>query len=189
MSETKSRTADIPSPPVGSTAERVRALASPVVEQEGYELIDVEFVTERGRAILRMYVDTVPPGDEHRGITVDDCSHISRIVSDLLDVEDDDEAAPRAALIGGNYNLEVSSPGLFRPLTKAAHFERVVGERIKVKTYQKIEERRVFTGVLVEFNGANGAQNGTLVVDVDGRQYSLPLADVAKANLEPELNF
>ena len=165
MSETKT---------AKTTAERAQALVAGVVEQEGYELIDVEFVTERGRAILRMYVDTVPPGDEQHGVTVDDCSHLSRIISDVLDVED---------AVTGNYNLEVSSPGLFRPLTKSAHFERVIGQRVRVKTYQKIEDRRVFTGELVEL------REGTLVVDVDGRAFELSLTDVAKANLEPDLNF
>ncbi len=160
--------------PVRSTAERARDLVATVVEQEGYELVDVEFVTEHGRAILRMFVDTVPPGDEQHGITVDDCSHLSRIISDLLDVED----AP-----GGQYNLEVSSPGLFRPLTKPAHYERVVGQRIRVKTYRKLEDRRVFTGTLVEINAE------TIVVEVDGQRFELSLADVAKANLQPELNF
>ena len=166
-----------------SIADRVRALVTPVVEREGYELVDVEFVVERGRPILRMYVDTVPPGDESRGVTVDDCSHVSRIVSDLLDVEE--ETAPIGGIggIGGKYNLEVSSPGLFRPLTKPAHFDRVIGQRVRVKTYDKIDERRVFTGTLV------GHQDGRVVVDVDGQQYELSLVDVAKANLEPELNF
>ena len=159
---------------MSETAERARTLVNAVVEREGYELIDVEFVTEQGRAILRMYVDTVPPGDEHRGVTVDDCSRLSRIISDVLDVED---------AVSGNYNLEVSSPGLFRPLTKPVHFERVTGQRIKVKTYQKIEDRRVFTGKLI------GLDAGTLTVEVDGQRYALALEDVAKANLEPELNF
>lgn len=165
MSETKT---------AKTTAERAHELVTGVVEQEGYELIDVEFVTERGRAILRMYVDTVPPGDETHGVTVDDCSHLSRIISDVLDVED---------AVNGNYHLEVSSPGLFRPLTKPAHFERVIGQRVRVKTYQKIEDRRVFTGELVEL------REGTLIVNVDGRAFELALADVAKANLEPDLNF
>ena len=157
-----------------STAERARDLVAAVVDQEGYELVDVEFVTEHGRPILRMYVDTVPPGDEDRGVTVDDCSHLSRIISDLLDVED---------AIGGNYNLEISSPGLFRPLTKPVHFERVVGQRVRVKTYEKRDNRRVFTGTLVASNA------GVIVVEVDGQPFELSLADVAKANLEPELNF
>ncbi|MEM7679233.1 MAG: ribosome maturation factor RimP [Myxococcota bacterium] len=157
-----------------STAERAQALVTGVVEREGYELVDVEFISERGRAILRMYVDTIPPGDEQRGITVDDCSHLSRIISDVLDVEE---------TIGGRYHLEVSSPGLFRPLTKPAHFERVVGQRIKIKTYAKIENRRVFTGTLTQF------AEGHLAIEVDGQPFSLALSDIAKANLEPELSF
>ncbi len=158
-----------------TTAERAKALVNAVVEREGYELVDVEFVTEMGRAILRMYVDTVPPGDEHHGVTVDDCSHLSRVISDVLDVED---------AVSGQYNLEISSPGLFRPLTKTPHFERVIGQRVKVKTYQKIDGRRVFTGELIGIS-----DDGVLTVEVDGHRYTMPVADVAKANLEPELKF
>ena len=173
MSETKGAGAK-------STEARVKDLVTMVIDREGYELVDVEFVTEHGRAILRMYVDTVPPGDETHGITVDDCSHLSRIVSDLLDVE---EAENSISGIGGKYNLEISSPGLFRPLTKPAHFDRVVGQRVRVKTYKKIDDRRVFTGLLVEH------ADGRVTIDVDGQNFSLDLVDVAKANLQPELNF
>jgi ribosome maturation factor RimP len=96
-------------------------------------------------------------------------------VSDVLDVED---------VVPGEYNLEVSSPGLFRPLTKAAHFERAVGERIKVKTYEKQDGRRVFTGIL------EARDEDRLVVRVDdGQTFEIPLGSVAKANLEPHLDL
>lgn len=155
-------------------ADRVRDLVERFVEREGYELIDVEFITERGRPILRMYIDTIPPGTAERGVTVEDCTHVSRVVGDMLDVED---AVP------GEYHLEVSSPGLYRPLTKPVHFDRAVGARIKVKTYEKLNDRRVFTGVLVKH------ESGRLVVDVDGQPQDLELSQVAKANLEPLLDF
>jgi ribosome maturation factor RimP len=153
--------------------ERVKTLVDPVVAREGYELIDVELGSDRGRSILRLYIDTI---DSERvgGVTVEDCSHVSRIVGDLLDVEE---------VVEGAFNLEVSSPGLFRPLTKPAHFDRAVGERVKVKTFEKHEDRRVFTGVL------RAHADGHLLMDVDGREYRLSLKDVAKANLEPALEF
>jgi ribosome maturation factor RimP len=152
--------------------DRVRSRIAPVVAREGYELLEVELISERGRAILRLYIDTVPPGTKERGVTVDDCSHVSRIVSDLLDVED---------IIDGQYHLEVSSPGLFRPLTKPEHFDRAIGAQVKVKTYEKIDGRRVFTGVL------KGCERGILKLEIDGREYAVDLDKVAKANLEPTL--
>lgn len=160
---------------MGSTntkAQAVRSLVEGVVSREGFELVDVELTSDRGRAILRLYIDTVPPGTKERGVTVEDCSNVSRVVSDLLDVED---------AIDGEYVLEVSSPGLFRPLTKAEHFDRSLGERVKVKTFDKIEGRRVFTGTLTKREGE------TITVKVDGIEFALDLSKVAKANLEPEL--
>lgn len=151
-------------------AAQVRDLVDGVIAREGFELVEVEHVVERGRPVLRLYIDTIPPGTKERGVTVDECQVVSRLVSDLLDVED---------VIGGTYALEVSSPGLFRPLTKPEHFDRVLGERVKVKTFEKIGDRKVFTGILTRREGQN------LVVQVDGVEHSLDLAQVAKANLEP----
>jgi ribosome maturation factor RimP len=153
--------------------ERVKSLAEPVVEREGYELIEVELGSDRGRSVLRLYIDTIDSKGAG-GVTVEDCSHVSRIVGDLLDVEE---------VVEGAFTLEVSSPGIFRPLTKPVHFDRAVGERVKVKTFEKHDERRVFTGVL------RAHADGQLVMDVDGREYRLSLKDVAKANLEPALEF
>ena len=157
-----------------ATAERVYELVEPVVAREGYEVLDVELVMERGRAILRLYIDTVPPSTPERGVSVEDCTHVSRVVGDLLDVED---------VVPGEYNLEVSSPGLFRPLTKPEHFARAMGERVRVKTYDKIHERRVFVGILTQHG------DGHLTVNVDGQPFEVPLDGVAKANLEPLLDF
>ncbi len=153
--------------------ERAKTLAEPVVEREGYELVDVELGTDHGRAILRLYIDALG-AEATSAVTVEDCSHVSRIVGDLLDVEE---------VMEGAFNLEVSSPGLFRPLTKPAHFDRAVGERVKVKTFEKHEDRRVFTGVL------RAHEDGHLVVDVGGREYRLSLKEIAKANLEPDLEI
>lgn len=154
--------------------DKIQALVEPVAAREGYELIDTEILSERGRTTIRLFIDTVPPGTEEKGVTVDDCAHISRIVGDLLEVED--------AMGGSEYHLEVSSPGLFRPLTKPAHFERAIGARIKVKTFEKRDNRRVYTGTLVRHEG------GQLTVEVDGAEFLIPMNDVAKANLEPLLD-
>lgn len=153
-----------------SRIEQVRAVLEPVVAREGFELVEVEHVVERGKMVLRLYIDTVPPGTKERGVTVDQCSVVSRLVSDVLDVED---------VIGGAYALEVSSPGIFRPLTKPEHFDRAVGERVRVKTFEKIGDRKVFTGILAGRDGQN------LQLRVDGVEHTLDLAQVAKANLEP----
>lgn len=156
------------------TEERVHALIDEVVAREGYELVDLEFVTERGRPILRAYIDTIPPSTPERGVGVEDCSHVSRVVGDIIDVED---------VVPGEYNLEVSSPGIFRPLTKPEHFERVLGQRVQVKTYDKHFERRVFVGTLIKH------AEGQITVEVDGQPYELALSGVAKANLEPLFDF
>lgn len=160
----------------GAQAKRVhvRERVEKVIAHEGYELVDVEFAPRPGGCTVRLFIDTVPPGTRERGITVDDCTHVSRIVADLLDAED---------LVQGQYDLEVSSPGVYRPLTKPAHFERALGGRVKVKMFEKVRERRVFTGVLVE----HGPEH--VVLDLGAERVELSLSKVAKANLEPDLNF
>lgn len=150
----------------------VRALVDGVIQREGFELVDVELVPERGQQILRLYIDTIPPGTKDRGVTVEHCSTVSRVVGELLDSED---------VIDGAYTLEVSSPGVFRPLTKAAHYDRALGQRVKVKTYDKIDNRRLFTGILRAREGER------ITVAVDGVDFAIDLGQVAKANLEPEL--
>lgn len=152
--------------------DRVRRAVNGVVAREGFELLDVELAIDRGQNILRIYIDTVPPGTKERGVTVEHCQHVSRVVGDLLDVED---------IIDSEYNLEVSSPGIFRPLTKPEHFERAKGERIKVKTYEKMDGRKVFTGIL------KNKSEGELVIEIDGKDFLVPVQNIAKANLEPLL--
>jgi ribosome maturation factor RimP len=155
--------------------ERIIDLVTPVIGADQYELVDAEVVMERGRPVVRLYIDTIPPSTSERGVSVDDCRQVSKVVGDLLDVED---------VVSGQYNLEVSSPGIFRPLTKPEHFERARGERIKVKTYEKIDGRRVYTGRL------DTSTDTEIAVTVDdGQRFEIRLADIAKANLEPELEF
>ena len=116
---------------------RTEALLKPLVDAHGFELVDVEYVKEAGNWSLRAYIDK--PG----GIAVDDCEVISRALSDKLDEED---------FIDESYILEVSSPGLGRPLKKDKDFARSIGKKIEVRTFRAIDRQKEFTGILKEFD-------------------------------------
>jgi len=148
--------------------ERLLALLQPVVEELGYELWELEYQPGRGNALVRIYLDTEAAG----GITVDDCERASRAVSEVLDTSDP---------IPGNYTLEVSSPGLERPLRTARHFAPYVGEQVFVETVHVVDERRRFKGVLA----AAGPES--IEVDVEGRRHVLPLTGIRKAHLAPDI--
>jgi ribosome maturation factor RimP len=141
-------------------------LLQPVVEGLGYELWELEYLPGRGNALLRVYIDT---GSE-QGVTVDDCEKVSRAVSEVLDAADP---------VPGNYTLEVSSPGIERPLRTARHFAPYAGETVFVEMAHLIDERRRFKGRLV----AAGAE--TIEVEVEGRRHVLPIAGIRKAHLAP----
>jgi ribosome maturation factor RimP len=151
-------------------AERARRVLDPVLQQDGFELVDVEWAREGQAWVLRVFIDR--PG----GITIDHCQELSRTLETILDVEDFIEPA---------YNLEVSSPGVNRPLRKPEHFQKFAGERVHVKAFGPIEDsapgqapRKNWTGVL------RGFVDGNVEVDVDGTLHRIPLAKVAKANIE-----
>jgi len=145
------------------TGDELAKLLEPAVERLGYELVDLE-VHLGGKGLVRLYID------KPEGIDLEDCETVSRAVSALLDVEDP---------VPGNYNLEVSSPGLDRKLTKAEHFQRFTGETVKVQMRFPIEGRRRFRGTLVSSDDEN------IVVDVDGESHSLPLKTIDTARLVP----
>ncbi|HVY66918.1 MAG TPA: ribosome maturation factor RimP [Gammaproteobacteria bacterium] len=143
--------------------ERLIGLLEPAIAAMGFELADLE--VHRGRrALLRLYID------REGGVTLDDCQHVSEQVGALLDVEDP---------LPGSYVLEVSSPGFDRRLRTQAHFERFVGERVRVELKDALEGRRNFTGRLT------GVQSGNVLVEVDGEVWRLPLNDIAVARLVP----
>jgi ribosome maturation factor RimP len=147
--------------------EKVRQIAAPLAAQEGMELVDVELGGPGGRQTLRVFID------RQGGVSLDDCSAMSRAVSAALDVEDP---------IAGAYDLEVSSPGLDRPLRTPEHFQKYQGERVKVKTYAPISDtdnRKTFVGKLLGF------EEGFVMVDVDGKVFRIPHGQVSKANVEP----
>lgn len=148
---------------------RAQTVLEPIVAGEGLELLEVEFVREHEGWVLRLFIDK--PGGR---VGLDECSQVSRAVDTVLDVED---------LIPHEYNLEVSSPGVNRPLKKPAHYERVKGQRVKVKTFGPIGEppRKNFTGTLTEVAA------DAIAVDVEGAGvFRIPFKDIAKANLEFE---
>ena len=141
-------------------------LLRPVVEGLGYELWELEYAASRGHGLLRIYVDS------SEGVTLDDCERVSRAVSELLDTDDP---------IPGHYTLEVSSPGLERPLRLAEHFARFVGEEVFVELTQPVASRRKFKGRLLS------AAPRSIEVEVDGVQYELPIAQIRKAHLAPQV--
>ena len=117
--------------------QKTEEILNPMVEKHGFELVDVEYVKEGGNWYLRAYIDK--PG----GITVDDCEVISRELSDKLDEKDFVEEA---------YILEVSSPGLGRPLKKEKDFARSLGEEVEVRTYRAVNRQKEFTGILKAYD-------------------------------------
>ncbi len=146
------------------TGEELQKLLIPTIEGLGYELMDLEARLSGGSGVLRIYID------KPEGIGVEDCEQVSLAVSALLDVEDP---------VPGHYDLEVSSPGLDRKLTKPEHFQRFEGKVIKVQMRFPIEGRRRFRGPLVSSDEEN------IVVEVDGESHSLPLATIDTARLVP----
>ncbi|MGI9317135.1 MAG: ribosome maturation factor RimP [bacterium] len=143
--------------------DKLRALLEPSVESLGYELLHIEFAGQGGN-ILRLYIDA--PG----GIEIDDCESVSRQVSMILDVEDPLKNA---------YTLEVSSPGLDRPLVKPEHFQKFSGEQAKIVMHTHVLGRRRFTGKLIE------ADDIHVVLETDGESYELPYELMESARLEP----
>ena len=117
--------------------QRTEELLIPILEKYEFELVDVEYVKEAGTWYLRAYIDK--PG----GIAINDCEVVSRELSDLLDQKD---------FIVDSYILEVSSPGLGRPLKKERDFARSIGAEVEIRTYRMVEGRKEFTGVLEEYD-------------------------------------
>jgi ribosome maturation factor RimP len=142
------------------------ALLQPVVDGLGYRLWELEYSAGRGNALLRIYIDAPA------GITVDDCERVSRAMSEVLDAADP---------LPGHYTLEVSSPGLERPLRTAAQFAPYVGETVFVELEQPVAGRRRFRGALA----AAGPES--IEVDMDGSRHVLPIGAIRKAHLAPDV--
>jgi len=138
----------------------------PAILALGYELVGMEYLRQGGRGLLRIFIDS------ERGITLDDCERVSHQVSGILDVED---------LIREQYVLEVSSPGMDRPLFTAEQFRRFAGRMVKIRLVSPVGGQRNFKGVL------QGVDDGKVVIAGNDREVSLPLEKIDKANLVPEL--
>ncbi len=151
---------------------KIAEIVTPVVAGHGLELVDVEWKTEGAGWVLRVYIDR--PGSEPKpgqpdGVGLIECADVSRELSPVLDVSD---------LIKPAYSLEVSSPGLDRPLRTEAHFARFVGKKAKIKTRRPIgDNRRNFAGPIVAVDG------GVVKIDVGDKVCEVPVAEVEKANL------
>jgi ribosome maturation factor RimP len=162
--------------------EKLIALTEPLLVQLGYELVDLEYAPGRTHAVLRVFIDRVggmdPAGgmdlmrgvDRSGGVGLDDCERVSRELSALLDVEDP---------VPMGYTLEVSSPGLDRVLRTPAHFQRFVGERVRVELLSPRAGRRRFTGRLQALNDEG------IELNVDGAMVSVPFAHIGRARLAP----
>lgn len=149
--------------------EQIEQVAAPVLAEHEAELVDDMFVHEHGQWVLRFFLDK--PG----GITLDDCATISEHLGRNLDAAD---VIPQA------YTLEVSSPGINRPLKKEADYKRFIGEKVDVTLYAPINGRRHFKGTLQSVN------EGTVIVqEAPQLSHILPLIDIAKARLDPEIHF
>ncbi|MGH6618183.1 MAG: ribosome maturation factor RimP [Alphaproteobacteria bacterium] len=145
-------------------ASRVERIIAPTLDDMGYEVVRVQLSGGRQHSRLQVMAERA----DQQGMTVDDCAEISRAVSALLDVEDP---------IAGSYDLEVSSPGIDRPLTRAHDFERFAGHQAKIEMRQTIEGRRRFRGLL------KGLEDGHAVLEMEGETLKLPVGEVERAKL------
>jgi ribosome maturation factor RimP len=144
---------------------KLTQLLQPLIEELGYEFVGLEHGSNPKNPVLVIYIDRPD------GIAVEDCERVSREVAALLYVEDP---------IPGHYNLEVSSPGLDRPLFTLEHFERFRGEQVKLSLFAPLNGRRKFKGRLL------GTDSGKVRLDQDGEEVELDMGNIAKARLVPD---
>ncbi len=145
--------------------QEVRQLIDPILQSRGAELVDLEYQRESHGWVLRAYID------REEGVTVEDCSEVSGELSAVLEVQD---------LIPNPYTLEVSSPGLTRPLRKPADYDKYRNRLVKIRTFEPIEGRKNFKGIL------QGLEGEKVCLQMEGKILGIPLQGIAKANLEIE---
>jgi ribosome maturation factor RimP len=151
---------------MGPLEQRLMGLLEPTVSALGYELLGVEYLGQGIHSRLRVFIDSP------NGIGLEDCETVSHQVSGVLDVDDP---------IRGQYSLEVSSPGLDRPLFRPEHFARFVGHRVKLRLHQPRNGQRNFHGRIAS------VENGQIYISMDdGDQLALSMEEIEKANLVPE---
>jgi len=152
---------------LASLEERLTEMLAPSVEDLGYELVGIEYVRAGKHSTLRVYID------QEAGILVEDCAAVSRQVSAIMDVEDP---------ITNEYTLEVSSPGLERPLFNAAQYEAFIGEEVKVQLRMPIQNRRKWKGVISSVDGE------IISIAVEGKEERFALSNIQKANIVPKFD-
>jgi len=145
---------------------KLKTLLGPSIEALGYELWGLIYIPHRNRGVLRIYIDS------DQGINVGDCEKVSRQVSAVLDVED--------PLMGG-YNLEVSSPGLNRPLFTPEQFKRYIGSTVQVQAHTMVDKRRHFAGIL------ESVTEQGVVIKIEDKEFVLVWSNIARANLLPKI--
>ena len=146
---------------MANAAERVYSIIKETVEAQGVTLWDVRFLKEGASWYLRVFID------REGGVSIDDCTNVSHAIDPIIDEEDP---------IDLPYYLEVCSPGLERELTRPFHFERVLGEKIKIKLYKALDGKKEFIGILKK-------TGESLVLDVDGTELTFNIKEISKANL------
>lgn len=151
---------------MAAKAEQIQALLAPVVEAMGYELWGVQYLQGKG-ATLRLFID------HEAGVSVDDCAEVSHQVSGVLDVEDP---------ISGDYTLEVSSPGMDRPLFTLAQWSRFIGESVKVRLLAPVAGRRKFSALV------RAVEGDEVLLEIDGEELRIPFTQIDRANLVPALD-
>ena len=144
--------------------EKVDKVVAPLIAPLGVELIEREFGSQHGQFVLRLYIDR-PEG----GITIDDCERVSKTIENPLESAD---------IIPRRYTLEVSSPGVDRPLRRPQDFERFIGSRVVIKMKEQVEGSRNFTGLI------KGYKEGIILLSVDGQDCSIPLKLLSKAHVK-----
>lgn len=146
--------------------DHLLTLIEPVVEGLGYECVGIEYNSHPKHGFLRIFIDT------ENGVGMEDCTKVSHQISGVLDVEDP---------ISGEYNLEVSSPGMDRPLFKLKQFEQFIGETVVVNLFKPIDGRRKIKATINRVDNANAA----VYLEESGHLYKIPFQTMSKARLEP----
>lgn len=153
-----------PAGKVVTRIEELETLLAPAAQEQGCELWGVEFLQQGRRHVLRLFIDS------EEGVTVEHCERVSRLASALLDVED---------LVAGAYTLEVSSPGMDRPLFHLSQYRRFIGQPAAIRLKMPYQGRRNFKGWLMAI------EDDEVVLRVDDKEYLLPFESIDKANLIP----
>ena len=141
----------------------IKELLEPILYENNLELFDIEFSSSGRKGVLRIFID------KQEGVTIDDCTQVSRELGTLLDVHE---------VVPGSYTLEVSSPGLTRPLRNPSDYIRYKGKIVKIKTIEDIDHKNVFTGKLLDF------VDETVSLETKGSNLLIPYDKIEKANLE-----